>query len=1172
MNPYDHKKIEKKWQEIWEQNQTYKTDESSDKPKQYVLDMFPYPSGEGLHVGHPRGYIASDVYSRMKRMSGFNVLHPMGWDAFGLPAENFAIKHKIHPRIAVEKNIARFKEQLSILGPDYDWSREINTSDPNFYRWTQWIFLQMYKKGLAYESYEPINWCPGCQTGLANEDIEADGTCERCGSVIEKKPMRQWVLRITDYADRMLADLEKLPKWPEGVKEAQRHWIGKSEGSEISFPISFKNKITRKILIGTRNDAKFRMTKECLPVIEGIEYISLNDIPPVDDSSLVEGMDSLENAKMKAEFYFKKTGFSTISTDNVFWLEKWHKDNGVMVHMRKEANPDSDRATDEETLAFLKSWVNSVGGQSKAHFIYAVAFASPMGTDSFISTQRDYVLQDKQSQNFWPGYPTEALLIDVQTNEYKGDQDNSVRYDTLIKDLKNYAEKWFNQQPAIKIFTTRADTLYGATYMVLAPEHPWVTLAVDGRHRDVLNNKDEVIAYIEQTKQKNEIERTGLGKEKTGVELLGVKAINPATGEEIPMFIADYVLPNYGTGAIMAVPAHDERDFEFAQKYGLLIRKVIAPETGLRRENEEFKDGGAGVVFDPVAQKYAFADLGNGKQLLFAGGVNDGEDVKAGILREVTEESGLHNFKYTEWIETGYAHYFNQLKKVNRFARAEGMLVILENTDTLPVALEAHEKFSLVWKDAAEVKSWWQAHNEENGFDHYLRFLDESVARAIELGYDTTSDPNEFKKTPMTKYGILEQSEKFDGLTSEEAIVKITESVGGVMTKKYKLKDWVFSRQRYWGEPIPIIHCTKCGIVPVPEDQLPVMLPEVSNYAPTGTGESPLALISEWVNVPCPTCGESAQRETNTMPQWAGSSWYYLRYVDPNNGNALIDPQKEKDIMPVDVYVGADHATRHLIYARFWHKFLFDIGVVTTEEPFPRLEFLGYILAEDGRKMSKRWGNVINPDDMVDRFGADAFRLYEMFIGPFESTAPWNMNGMVGTLRFVERVWRLQGIVTSNETSHEMQKILHKTIKKVENDIEQFKFNTAVSSMMIFANELEKAGNIHTDDWKKFLRILAPFAPHATEEMWQTLGDSSESSIHHASWPEFDSALVVDDTVTIGVQINGKLRAEITVSKDIDEDTLRAQVLEITEVQKWIEGKEIKKFIYVSGKIISIVI
>ena len=778
---FDHAAIEKKWQQKWQETDLYKTEGDSGKEKVYVLDMFPYPSGEGLHVGHPKGYIATDIYSRFKKMSGFEVLHPMGWDAFGLPAENYAIKHKIHPRVAVEKNIANFKQQLAHLGFNYDWSREINTTDPEFYKWTQWIFLKLLEKGLAYESHEPINWCPGCQTGLANEDLESDGTCERCGSVVEKKPMRQWVLKITDYADRMLEDLDTLTAWPEHIKEAQRNWIGRSEGAEITFKLT------------------------------------------------------------------------------------------------------------------------------------------------------------------------------------SGD--------------------------AVTVFTTRPDTLFGATYMVLAPEHELVS-------KLPLENREEVASYIKEAALKSEIDRTNADKEKTGVELKGVKAINPANGEEIPVFIADYVLAHYGTGAIMAVPAHDERDGEFAKKFGLPVQIVV----------------------------------------------NEGN------------------------------------KLIN--------------------------------------------------------------------------------------------SEAFDGMGSEEAKKAIMEKVGGKITSTYRLNDWVFSRQRYWGEPIPVIHCEKCGVVPVPYEQLPVTLPEVEHYEPTGTGESPLAAIDEWVNVDCPKCGGKAKRETNTMPQWAGSSWYYLRFIDPKNDETLIDKKKEEKWAPVDVYVGGDHAVRHLIYARFWHKFLYDIDVVHTIEPFMRLEFLGFILAEDGRKMSKRWGNVINPDDIVKKNGADTLRVYEMFMGPFENTVAWSTNGLVGAQRFVERVSGLSEHIVEVEPESSTR-LLHKTVRKVSDDIEVFKFNTAVSAMMIFVNQVEKDG-LSKESYETFLKLLAPFAPHLTEELWEVLGHTD--SIHLSEYPTYSEELARDEEVTIGVQINGKSRGSITIAVDAGEEEALQAAKSEEGLKKYLDDSEISKIIYVPGRILNLVV
>jgi leucyl-tRNA synthetase len=811
---FDHKVIEKKWQDKWREDNVYKTNDNSGKPKAYVLDMFPYPSGEGLHVGHPKGYIATDIYSRFKRMTGHEVLHPMGWDAFGLPAENYAIKNKIHPREAVAKNVARFKAQLEVLGLDYDWDREVNTTDPDFYKWTQWIFIQLFKRGLAHESYEPINWCPGCQTGLANEDLEADGTCERCDSVVEKRPMRQWVLKIRDYADRMLEDLDEL-NWPEHIKEAQRNWIGRSRGAEIDFKLS------------------------------------------------------------------------------------------------------------------------------------------------------------------------------------TGDQ--------------------------VTVFTTRPDTLYGATYMVLAPEHELVQT-----RKDAIVNIDEVQAYIKETQQKKEMDRLDDTKEKTGVMLEGITATNPASGEEIPVYIADYVLVSYGTGAIMAVPGHDQRDFDFATKYGIKIVQVVEPE-----------------FIASNTQEYDSFDFG-----------------------------------------------------------------------------EYSSKFGHEWDDEMANKG-----------------------------------------------KIINSSKELNGLESWQ-VETITEKVGGRMTNTYKIKDWVFSRQRYWGEPIPIIHCAKCGPVTVPEDQLPVTLPDVEQYEPSGDGQSPLANITDWVNTTCPECDGAGKRETNTMPQWAGSSWYYLRFMDPNNEHELVSKENEKNWAPVDVYVGGDHAVRHLIYARFWHKFLYDIGVVSTKEPFKRLEFLGFILADDGRKMSKRWGNVINPDDIVALVGADTLRVYEMFMGPFENTIAWNQDGLVGARRFLERMNGLSAHIVEIEPK-ETTSLLHKTIKKVSEDIEQFKFNTAISAMMIYVNEAEKNG-LSNDSYNTILQLLSPFAPHITDELWNET--TQTNTIHLTSWPVFDASLAKDETITIGVQINGKARGEITIAPDATEVMAMEFVYNNPMLYAKLADVTIKKIIYVPGRILNLIV
>jgi len=827
---YNHQEIEKKWQRIWQESDLYKTKTDQTRPKYYILDMFPYPSGVGLHVGHPKGYIATDILARQRMMQGYNVLHPMGWDAFGLPTENYALQNKVQPRLATEKNIATYKKQLEILGFSYDWEREVNTTDPQYYKWTQWAFLEMFKKGLVYESNEPINWCPSCQTGLANEDLE-DGKCERCGSEVEQKPLRQWVIKITDYADRLLNDLEKLPDWEESIKEMQRNWIGRSAGAEINFKIK------------------------------------------------------------------------------------------------------------------------------------------PVG--------------------------------------------------------ENFKEDVINKN--IKVFTTRLDTIFGCTYVVVAPEHQLIQ-----ELRGQIKNWPVVEKYLETVKNKTVLQRTDLNKEKSGVILDGLKAVNPFNQEEVLIFAADYVLASYGTGAVMAVPAHDERDWEFAKKYDLNIKQV---------------------VYDLTSQDSS-----------------DGDS-----------------------------------------------------------------------KSVSEV---------------------------------------------FTSDGYLKNSGDFSGLRSGEARERMTDWLEkkklGAKKINYKLKDWVFSRQRYWGEPIPLIHCEKCGVVAVSDKDLPLTLPEVVSYVPTGTGESPLAAITDWVNVSCPKCGGAGKRETNTMPQWGGSCWYYLRYLDPHNDQVLVDKKIEKYWSPVDFYVGgAEHATRHLIYARFWHKFLYDIGAVNYEEPFTKLKHVGLIMGEDGRKMSKRWGNVINPDEVVAEFGADALRVYEMFMGPFDQAISWNTKGLVGARKFLEKVERLFEINGADFAAPEIAdkkliSLLHKTIKKVSEDYENFHFNTAVSALMILVNELNdwqaknKRWPFSQQEAGCLLQILAPLAPHLSEELWKKLGN--ETSIFKSVWPKYDQELVKDETINLVVQVNGKLRATLVTPVDISEEEALKLAQTEESLKKWLLAKEIIKVIFVPGKLLNIVV
>jgi len=802
---FNHQKIEQKWQKFWEENKTFKTSEEKSKKKFYALDMFPYPSGAGLHVGHPEGYTATDILSRMKRMQDFNVLHPMGWDAFGLPAEQYALDTGNHPAEFTQKNIDTFRRQIKSLGFSYDWDREINTTDPEYYKWTQWIFLKLHEMGLAYVDEVAVNWCPALGTVLANEEV-IDGKSERGGHPVERRPMRQWVLKITAYADRLLEDLDEVD-WPESIKEMQRNWIGRSEGAEVTFQID-------------------------------------------------------------------------------------------------------------------------------------------------------------------------------------------------------------NHKETFTVFTTRPDTLFGATYAVLAPEHALVETITTAEQ------KSAVEAYLEKIKSKSDLERTDLAKEKTGV-FTGAYAINPANGEKMPIWIADYVLVSYGTGSIMAVPAHDERDYEFAKTFNLPIKEVVAG--------------------------------GNVEAEVYTG---DGEHVNSDFLNGLNKEEAIS--KMISWLE---------------------------------------EK---------------------------------------EIGTKKTT---------------------------------------------YRLRDWLFSRQRYWGEPIPIIHWEDGTMTGVPEEELPLTLPETSEIKPSGTGESPLANISEWVNVVDPVTGKKGRRETNTMPQWAGSSWYYLRYIDPKNNEQIADPEKIKEWLPVDMYIGGvEHAVLHLLYARFWHKVLYDLGVVPTKEPFQKLFNQGMILGENNEKMSKSKGNVVNPDEIVASHGADTLRLYEMFMGPLDAAIAWSTNGLDGSRRFLDRIWRLlvedDGKLASKvqdiEEMKVLDKIYHQTVKKVTEDFEALRFNTAISQMMVFINECYKADSIPKKYVEGFVKLLSPICPHITEELWQIITGSNQS-IAYEAWPAYDEAKLVDDEIEIVIQINGKVKAKLMVPADANKDALEQIAMEDSQVKEQIDGKQIRKVIAVPGKLVNIV-
>ncbi len=944
---YNHATIEPKWQKKWEKAKVGKAKENTKKKKFFGLIEFPYPSGDGLHVGHIRSNTAMDIIARKRRREGFEVLYPIGWDAFGLPTENYAIKTGIQPSIVTKKNTDTFRRQLKSLGFSFDWSREIDTTDPKYYKWTQWIFLQFLKKGLAYKKKMTINWCPKDLIGLANEEV-IDGCCERCGTKVEKKEKEQWMLAITKYADRLDKDLDST-EFLEKIKIQQRNWIGKSEGAQIKFEV--KNKRT-------------------------------------------------------------------------------------------------------------------------------------------------------------------------------------------------------NLQREVEVFTTRPDTLFGVTYIVLAPEHKLVSENIKS-----CENYAEIEKYIQKAKNETEVERTDATKEKTGVQLKGFVAINPANDEEIPVWISDYVLADYGTGAVMAVPAHDERDWDFAKKYNLPVKEVVIPNRVDKRNpplpgKKSVERRNVHVIVRNKSGDFLCLKWLKHPWITFPmGGIEEGEDIIEAAKREVIEETGYTDLKNAKILGGQVrAEYFAAHKDVNRVSYTNLVTFDLGSDAKVEISKEESEEHEVFWAKPEQMNYDFLVHAE----------LDVWIDRV----------KNGIKA--YTEDGVLINSGSFNGKDSVSVKKDITKSVNGEWITKFKLRDWIFSRQRYWGEPIPVVHCETCGIVPLPEDELPLKLPKVKNYAPTQTGESPLAAITKWVNTKCPNCKGKAKRETDTMPNWAGSSWYYLRYTDPKNSKYFADSKNINYWTPVDWYNGGmEHTTLHLLYSRFWHKFLFDLGLVPTSEPYKKRTSHGLILAEGGEKMSKSKGNVINPDSIVNALGADTLRIHEMFMGPFDQPIAWDSNAMVGSRRFVERVWKLQYKVKDTDNK-DLSPSVHRTIKKVSDDIEAMRFNTAISSMMILVNELESSPEINKSEYEALLNLLAPFAPHIAEELWSIMGH--KKSIHSEPWPVFDTTKMVNEDTTIVVQINGKVRTSISAKKDEDKTKLEDKVLASEEVKKWTDGKEILKVIHVPNRLINIVI
>jgi len=1129
MRKYDHSKIEKKWQKAWSKAKLYETPDSVEGKKNfYLLVEFPYPSGN-LHVGHWYAFAVPDILARHLRMKGKNVLYPIGFDAFGLPAENAAIKNKINPRKWTEENIAYMKKQIASMGASFDHSRELATIDPEYYKWTQWMFLQLFKANLAYRKETAVNWCPKDKTVLANEQV-INGRCERCDSLVEQKMMLQWNLKITDYADRLIDDLEPL-NWPEEIKESQRNWIGRSEGAEIDFPLVFDDDKKYKYVI--LHGFKSRPDKpKWLWLKRELESMGHEVVIPALPNPDEPSEDEQVAAALAAVSYDENTVLLGSSLGCVVAMKVVQKLEKPIARLVLSGG-FADRNFKDKPRNFDKRFSWKFDGDK---------IRRNAKTIQILHDPLDYAVSEAQLARLEQLLGVKAQLCRTNGPHFTGDTEP----DILL---------WL--RPTIRVFTTRVDTLFGATYLVLAPEHPWVKAALG--HKTVLKNNDEIQHYVAQASKKTELQRQET-KEKTGVELKGVKAINPATGEMIPLWVADYVLGHYGTGAIMAVPAHDERDFEFARKFDLPSREVIEPLYITRGGVDEVRNGMLlekreaviCIVRNPKDDTYLILKWKNLPWVTFVtGGIENEEPADAG-LREIVEESGYKNVRFVRALgRPVHTHFYHVKKKINRWARCQGLYFELIDDVHSPIAPEEAAIHDIRWVTAGEVE----------------KQLTVADMRAV---WDR------LKKQPhaYTGNGYLCNSGAFDGMIAPEANAQMVDRFG---RKKitYRLRDWIVSRQRYWGVPIPIIHCEHCGAVPVPDDQLPVLLPDVKDYLPAGDGKSPLAKVKAFVEAKCPQCGGVGEREIDTFDTFVDSSWYYLAYCAPeilsrSPASSSFQHPAIQSWMPVDLYSGgAEHTTMHLLYSRFWHKALFDLELVADSEPYTRRMNRSIIIGPDGQKMSKSRGNVVDPDEVVKRLGADTVRMYLAFIGPYNEVGsyPWNPDGVVGVRRFLERVWRAQEYVR-NENNDALDAVLHRTIRKVGEDIEVLKFNTAIAQLMIMLNELEKEKKIGASQWQSFLKLLAPFAPHLSEELWDETGQPS--SIHLQVWPQFDPSKLKDTVLKIGVQVNGKTRAEIEVPAESDRAAIEEKAREAAA--KRILGKKIGRTIVVPGRLVNFVL
>lgn len=1135
MEKYDPRTVEAKWQKIWaEQGLSRVPDTVSGKDNYYQLVEFSYPSGN-LHVGHWYAFAVPDVHARFRRMQGKNVLYPMGFDAFGLPAENAAIKRGLNPRDWTYQNMEHMRTQLSSMGAMFDWSREVVTCDPAYYRWTQWLFLQFFKAGLAEQKETLANWCPKDKTVLANEQV-AQGKCDRCGTAVEKKIMKQWQLGITQYADRLLEDLEALD-WPEEIKTSQRNWIGKSEGAEIDFALNLGKKYKFVILHGYKSRAdrpRWQWVKEELERMG--HKVVIPQLPHTDEPIEAEQVE----AALSATEYDENTvliGHSLGAVVAMKTLQRLNKKIARLVLIAPAIDPAFEGAV---TRPFHKTFEWNIDYE-------LIKGLAP--SRLILSDLKEPIIRINYLK--WLASHIDAQLVETYAEK-----------ELFTADKEPDILMWL--RPTMRVFTTRPDTLYGATYLVLSPEHPWVTLAIREDHTGVLANQEEVRAYVEAAKKKSEIERVAEGREKTGVLLEGVTAINPGTGQEIPLYVADYVLANYGTGAIMAVPAHDERDFEFAQKFALPIVEVVVEQVTPRLEEGIYRRI-AVVVLENVQGEVLMQKItraGITQYGLPGGGIEENEEALAGALRELEEETGYYDVAEVRSLGTVEASYYNAFRKINRQALATGLYARLASDKQKELQLTDFEK-------ETDLENFWVSKEEALALLTSKEALASGEDACLFRRYLSATNP------VWTGQGILMDSEEFTGIDSREAKEKIIERVGGRMVNTYRLRDWGVSRQRYWGCPIPLVYCEKCGWQAVPDEELPVILPEVEDYLPNDEGQSPLSKNPEFVKAVCPGCGGTARRETDTLDTFVDSSWYFLRYCDPLNEKTFADKEKLKAWMPADLYSGgAEHTTMHLLYSRFFHKALFDLGLVNENEPYVRRMNRGLIMGPDGAKMSKSKGNVIDPDQVVKELGADSLRMYLAFIGPYNEVGnyPWNPESVIGVKRFLDRVWKLHTKADASIEDNQpvIERALQHTLKTVTESIESMKMNTGVAALMGCLNVLERQTVISRKEFALFLTILAPYVPHITEELWRELGE--EESIHLVPWPQYDASKIQEETVTIGIQINGKLRDTLTITPDADEIEIEAQALAREKIQTHLAGKTPKKVIVVPGRIVNIVV